>query len=1087
MASKFITNQDEFVSEMMRNIMPDSRSMYFLVGYFFFSGFEQIYESMGDRPLRILVGMDVERDLAGRIKEFETLKVDGHDAKRESRASMRDRFEAGLVDIVNETDYFDEPAKEKAFAFFLGKIRDGSLEIRKTLEPNHAKLYLFEQAPEHSQGGNYPGTVLTGSSNLSWAGLRSRCEVNVVLRDAADYVEAKRIFDDLWKDSLPIVDGSTAGAFFKTVVEKVWLEKRPEPYLVFLRVLDEYFSIKNGELALPNEITREKYFNVRYQTDAIRQGLSIVRKHSGCIVADVVGLGKSVIASAIAYNLRLKTVIVAPPHLVSQWEQYAFDFGLSARVYSCGKLDEALMENEGGEEKLVIVDEAHRFRNEETQDYGLLHRLCQGNRVLLLTATPLNNRPADIFSLVKLFQIPAKSTIEAAASLAVEIERLTAEYKKLRKASRDGGEKNLVEKREALAAGMRDLLSPLLIRRSRIDLESIDLYREDLAAQDISFPEVADPEEIDYDLGSLSDLYVMTLERICPDSGEGGYLGARYRPFTYLKKGAERKYGELLGQDLGLLEQSQLNLAAFMKRLLVRRFESSIAAFRQTLDSMLSSAENCLRWYEEFRKVPLFKRGRVPDFGALSEEVNDALSGLFDYTLDAILEEKLSGELAKGLVLVDRDDFDERLDFAGAVRADIALLTSIRDDWASVHDDPKLEAFAALVERRLAEEPGRKLLVFSEFADTADYLAGALAARKIRSFKYSSSDASKLNRGIIRMNFDAGATERVDDYDVLVATDALSEGVSLGRAGAILNYDIPYNPTRVMQRVGRINRVNRRLFDRLYIYNFFPSVTGEGVIHARSISSFKLSLIQAVMGEDTRILADDEELRGFLSEAYKKAAAEADSLSWDVEYLNILHAAALGGGAELAAARAIPRRSRIGRSEAKDTKGVLVFARRGEDYRFTFAPALGGPAGVISAEEGMRLFRAECGEKAAPVSESFAALYTAARKGISAGRAASRPGREQSGASDRIQFLLERAGSEEEKDYLGRLLRVVSELGALPAVYAKRIRGIALASPGQAVAELQGFIPDAYLESILGKEAAVGAAPEAVILAEELY
>lgn len=1092
MASKFITNQDAFVSEMMKNIMPDSAGMSFLVGYFYFSGFEQIYSAMGDRHLRILVGMDVERDIAGRVREFETLSVEGEGRSLESRAATRARFEKSLVDIVNDTDCFDAPEKEKAFAFFLGKIRDGSLEIRKTLEPNHAKLYLFEQSPEHSQGGSYPGTVITGSSNLTWSGLRNRYEVNVVLRDPADYADATRIFEDLWKDSVPIADGSTVDEFFTSVVDRVWLGKLPAPYLVFLRVLDEYFTIRNGEVRFPNEITNEEYFDVRYQTDAIRQGIAMVKKHSGCIVADVVGLGKSVIASAIAYNLKLKTVVVAPPHLVPQWEQYAFEFGLSARVYSCGKLEEALSDNEGGEEKLIIVDEAHRFRNEETLDYGILHRLCQGNKVLLLTATPFNNKPADIFALLKLFQIPSKATIETVSSLGAEIERLTIEYKRLKKEAQGRGRRELEEKRTALVGAMRDLLSPVLIRRSRIDLEKIDVYREDLTAQNITFPKVADPIEVDYDLGELSGLYVETLDRISPEDAAAGFIGARYKPFSYLKSGAAEKYQKLLGQDRNLMEQSQENLAAFMKRLLVRRFESSLFAFKSSLDAMIASSENVLRWYETFGKVPLFKRGKIPDFAALEEDLDDRLTGLLDESLDAILAESLSKDLAKGLVLIDRDDFDPALDFLGAVKADLALLGSIREAWVAVEKDPKLEAFGRLVSEKLASEPERKFVVFSEFADTVDYLARELSPKKMRVFKYTSGEASRLNKDIIRMNFDAGASERKNDYDLLVATDAISEGFSLHRAGAVFNYDIPYNPTRVIQRVGRINRVNRKVFDTLYIYNFFPSVTGESVIHARSISSFKLSLIQAIMGEDTKILADDEELRGYVAEAYRRAAAGADSLSWDVEYLNILNAAAKSEDGALTAARCLPRRTRVGRSllpvgVGNERRGaVLVFARKGEDYRFTLAPAYSGPALSLTAEEGVGLFRAERGELPRAVSEGFAAHYARAKSGLLSGREAARPPREQSEAADRVQFLLEQAQSGEEKDYLERLLSVIAELGALPAVYLKRIRRTELGSSLEAVRELRKDIPDAYLDAMLEKARLVGAGPEEIILAEEL-
>jgi superfamily II DNA or RNA helicase len=184
---------------------------------------------------------------------------------------------------------------------------------------------------------------------------------------------------------------------------------------MYIRVLHEYFKTSAELIKTPAGLTHNKdtrYMNLAYQTDAINDGLAMLKRHSGCIVADVVGLGKSIIGVTIAANLGIKTIIICPPHLKAQWEEFAFDFGLSTpKIISSGKLEDALAVSSGLEEKLIIVDEAHRYRNENTLDYGLLHRICIGNEVLLLSATPFNNRPEDIFSLIKLFQIPLHSSI----------------------------------------------------------------------------------------------------------------------------------------------------------------------------------------------------------------------------------------------------------------------------------------------------------------------------------------------------------------------------------------------------------------------------------------------------------------------------------------------------------------------------------------------------------------------------------------------------------------------------------------------------------------------------------------------------
>lgn len=208
-------------------------------------------------------------------------------------------------------------------------------------------------------------------------------------------------------------------------------------------------------------------------------------------------------------------------------------------------------------------------------------------------------------------------------------------------------------------------------------------------------------------------------------------------------------------------------------------------------------------------------------------------------------------------------------EFINDVKADIALLESIYLEWFGEEDiikfDPKLESFIHLVREKLSNEPNRKLVVFSEFADTANYLGAALKDAGLPALKYTSADATPSMRQTIRNNFDASVKKEMqtNDYKVLVATDAISEGYNLHRAGAIFNYDIPYNPTRVIQRIGRINRINKKVFDNLYIYNYFPTEVGENETRTKEISTLKMAMIHAIMGEDTKALTSDEECTAF--------------------------------------------------------------------------------------------------------------------------------------------------------------------------------------------------------------------------------
>ena len=201
-----------------------------------------------------------------------------------------------------------------------------------------------------------------------------------------------------------------------------------------------------------------------------------IKEHNGVLLSDVLGLGKSIIASSIAHNLKLKTIVICPPHLEDQWRKYLLTFDVNHEVYRSGSVHKALddLDDIPGQ-KLIIVDEVHKFRNDETKDYLNLYQLChstsdgQPNKVLLLSATPFNNRPKDTFSLLKLFQIPTRSTLQTINNLTEYFEELT----KVQQLKNDKVIKEMKVKRFNSWFSNRNLISPVMIRRSRLDLEKI--------------------------------------------------------------------------------------------------------------------------------------------------------------------------------------------------------------------------------------------------------------------------------------------------------------------------------------------------------------------------------------------------------------------------------------------------------------------------------------------------------------------------------------------------------------------------------------------------------------------------------------
>lgn len=495
--------------------------------------------------------------------------------------------------------------------------------------------------------------------------------------------------------------------------------------------------------------------------------------------------------------------------------------------------------------------------------------------MILLSATPFNNRPQDIFALIRLFQITAKSTIRTVDNLSYQFREMIKEFKKLKESQKKKtkSEAQIKYEIEILADKIRDILSPVIIRRSRIDLELIDEYKEYLKHQKISFPKVNDPVVLEYKLGNLTELYINTFYKIAPQEEGKGFIGARYMPENYIKN--IEKYKEKISEefdDVNLFKQAQRNLADFMKHLLVRRFESSIEAFAVSLDSMIQSSVYIKEWYDRIGKVTIYKKGNLPSIEELFNlESEDAEIDLKEINF----EEQLASYTEKGLFLIDKKELS--INFIRDLEKDINLLTEIKNDWFAngYPDDPKLNDFKIILKNKHKEIPSRKIVVFTEFSDTADYLYKELK-NEFRVFKYSSKDSSLTNKEIIRRNFDAGIRESLmqNDYDILIATDAISEGFNLHRAGIIFNYDIPYNPTRVIQRVGRINRINKKVFDELFIYNFFPSAEGQQHTFVTQIATLKLAMIQALIGEDTKVLTTDEELRSFFVERFREELKE---------------------------------------------------------------------------------------------------------------------------------------------------------------------------------------------------------------------
>lgn len=949
-----IDNKSKTLKDALLNTLDSSEQVDILTGFFYFSGFSLIADKLKDKKIRILVGTSIEASAIDQLLAAQQqdpaidLAAYVRRTPLSGRTERKQEYVDSFVGLFNKSSLYDQTSDQKSYELFEKKLRDGSLEIKLTNIKNHAKTYILKNKPEFSQGGDAKGVVFMGSSNFTYQGLEGQGELDKSFRDNSDFDDFQQHFDELWKSSeaIDLQTKESNDEFINEVERKIWIHATPDPYKIYLRILHELFGKASDKgLKAPHDITSGQFSNLKYQIDAIRDGIDCVKKNDGVIIADVVGLGKSIIASAIAHNLDMHhTIIIAPPHLVPQWKDYVQEFGLrGALVESSGKIESLYEEySQSKTPILFIVDEAHRYRNERTFDYQWLHQLTRShvdNKVILLTATPFNNAPGDVFALIKLFQTPSRSTIHSVDNLSIRFRDLISEFtklKKLRKSKAD--EEKVNELAMKISNEIRRLIEPVVIRRSRVDLRDTKEYADDLKRQGIDFAKVVGPELVSYDLGKLAPLYLETLQKILGEDSEDGFIGARYKPMTYLKDADKFKEKYSLLFDDSDLKTAQTNLAQFMRRLLVTRFESSKFAFSTTLRNIIKSNEAILAWWEEHGKVPILKKGSLPSPEDIEFDENDDIDSVLA-NLDVDFEKRIDQFKKKG-VYVDSEYIKPT--FINDVKADLKILKEIEEAWFgadSIDIDPKLDEIDSTISKLVREEPKRKIVIFSSYADTARYVFDTLTARGHKRIMLYTGSSSAEEKRSVSANFDASygpdSKKYKNDYDIIIATDALSEGFNLHRAGVVINYDIPYNPTRVIQRVGRINRINKKVFDELYIYNCFPTAVGEAITGTKEISTLKMLLISNIVGSDTRTLTPDEDIKSMWQREFKKADEVNNQKSWDVEHRNrynaIKHDTKL-----LDEILNIPERTRVIRKNQVE-KIAISFAKKGSGSMFALA------------------------------------------------------------------------------------------------------------------------------------------------------
>jgi ERCC4-related helicase len=852
MSSKFFTNNGEnTLLEKFRGIFENNKDIAFfdaLIGYFRASGYFKIRQFLDDVPnIRILVGINVDKIIEKYHSKGLLFQGDANQTLIE--------FQNETIDDIQSSSY--DKDVENGIHQFIQDIATKKIQIKAhPTKKLHAKIYIFRPG---NWNQHKAGSVITGSSNLTDAGLGgsvdSNYEFNVLLNDYDDVKFATDEFERLWAESIAILPVEV-----EKIKQETYLNESFTPFEVYIKFLIEYFG-KSVEFD-PNSVTDlpKGFKRLSYQIDAVNEGFKLLQKHNGFFLADVVGLGKTIVGTLIAKKFFYSNdfpshisniLIIVPPALKENWIEILDKFQLhNYTIITNGSIHKI---TDPEKYDLVIVDEAHKFRNDTADAYNELQKLCKtktkrilkdgtkaDKKVMLISATPLNNRPEDIANQVYLFQDAKDSTLEV-SNLQHFFRKRIDEYKRLKK------NPNIHEVQQGVTEIYEEIrnkvIAPLTVRRTRTDLKTHRQYTEDLEKQEIIFPDIEKPRKILYQLGEeLDDLYDRTMYLLSHETNGIKYY--RYQAIKFLLAAKKSKYKNA--------DVASAALAKIMKTLLVKRIDSSFYAFKASLNRFTEATRAMIK---------MFEGGTVfiaPNLNVTEYIIEDKEEELMQRILDL-------KETDPSIEICTPDDFQEG--FLTGLKRDYDILVELNERWKKVTEDPKLDEFirrlnAELLSKEINHQT--KLVVFSESKETTSYLLNHL--KKVGRTDVLEVHAGNRNalRETIKENFDANIPRDKyrSDYNIVIATEVLAEGVNLHRANVIVNYDTPWNSTRLMQRIGRVNRIGS-LAPKVYVYNFYPTSKVNNDIELEKKAIMKLQAFHSALGEDSEIYSPDEETQTF--------------------------------------------------------------------------------------------------------------------------------------------------------------------------------------------------------------------------------
>lgn len=883
MARIFDNIEDELLPTLRDTIKVSERAD-FCVGYFNLRGWRTIddlveqWTGTNGSCCRLIVGMQQipSDDLRRALSLLPAPGEMDTGTANQLRTRMAQEFKDQLT--------FGAPTNgdEAGLRRLSGQLKAKKLVVKLFLRyPLHAKLYLA-----HTNHPNLPRTAFVGSSNLTFAGLKHQGELNVDVLDYDACQKLEKWFESRWNDQY-CVDISDELA---RIIDTSWARPEdPPPYHIYLKIaycLAQEAREGLHEFGIPRDLDARLF---EYQKAAVKIAAHHVKKRGGVLLGDVVGLGKTLMATTIAKMFDeegLQTLIICPKNLVHMWQDYVDRYVPTARVKSLSTVAKELPELR--QFQIVLIDESQNLRNREGKRYRIIQEYInrsESTKVILLSATPYNKSYLDIAAQLSLFLDPDED-------LGIRPEReldATGEIEFQRRHQCGLRTLKAFEKSD-FADDWRELLRLYLVRRTRSFIRDNYALTDTITGRkylllsdgtESFFPD-REPRAIKFPISEADehDQYAMLYADWVEDTVNGLSL-PRYGLGNYVNDTPDKKPTSGEQNTLDNLSRAGKRLMGFCRTNLFKRLESGGDAFIQSIERHILRNYVYLHAIENGLDLPIGTQDALSLDSRTADEDADALmpSLLPDDDEETVVANAPAATASSADIYRKRaaDVYAEYTtrykrkfkwlrpslfigQLATDLRDDAQALITVRQQCGSwdADGDKKLAMLHKLLTK---SHPNQKVLVFTQFADTARYLAEQLGKRGVTSLAAATGGSDDPT--LLAWRFSPISNEKTkvvkpgDELRVLVATDVLSEGQNLQDCAIVVNYDLPWAIIRLIQRAGRVDRIGQKA-DRILCYSFLPADGVERIIRLRGKVRKRLRENAEVVGTDETFFDEDD-------------------------------------------------------------------------------------------------------------------------------------------------------------------------------------------------------------------------------------